>query len=35
VSVTNPALLNDVNVGEQVKVVYTDAMVASITQSKK
>ncbi|QWD16997.1 hypothetical protein G6700_04400 [Polynucleobacter paneuropaeus] len=35
VSVTNSVLLNDVNVGEQVKVVYTDAMAASITRSKK
>ena len=35
VSVTNPALLNDVNAGEQVKVIYTDAMAASITRSKK
>jgi hypothetical protein len=35
VSVTDPALLNDVNAGEQVKVIYTDAMAASITKSKK
>jgi len=35
VSVTNPALLNDVNAGEQVKIIYTDAMAASITKSKK
>jgi len=35
VSVTNPALLNDVNPGEQVKIIYTDAMAASITKSKK
>ena len=35
VSVTNPTLLNDVNAGEQVKVIYTDAMAASITRSKK
>ena len=31
VSVKNPALLADVNVGEQVKVIYYDAMAASIT----
>lgn len=31
VTVKNPALLADVNVGEQVKVIYYDAMAASIT----
>jgi hypothetical protein len=35
VSVTNPALLNDLNAGEQVKAIYTDAMASSITKSKK
>jgi len=35
VTVKNPALLADVNVGEQVKVVYYDAMAASITSPKK
>jgi hypothetical protein len=35
VLVKNPALLNDVAVGEQVKVVYSDAMAASITAPKK
>ena len=35
VSVKNPALLADVNVGEQVKVTYSDAMAASITTPKK
>ena len=35
VSVKNPTLLADVNVGEQVKVVYYDAMAASITTPKK
>ena len=35
VLVKNPALLNDVAVGEQVKVVYSDAMAASITTPKK
>lgn len=35
VTVKNPALLADVNVGEQVKVVYFDAMAASITTPKK
>jgi hypothetical protein len=35
VTVQNPALLADVNVGEQVKVVYYDAMAASITSPKK
>jgi hypothetical protein len=35
VTVKNPALLADVNVGEQVKVVYYDAMAASITTPKK
>jgi hypothetical protein len=35
VTVKNPALLNDVNVGEQVKVIYYDAMAASITTPKK
>ena len=35
VTVKNPALLADVAVGEQVKVVYFDAMAASITAPKK
>ena len=35
VTVKNPALLADVNVGEQVKVIYFDAMAASITTPKK
>jgi hypothetical protein len=35
VIVKNPALLADVVVGEQVKVVYSDAMAASITTPKK
>ncbi len=35
VMVKNPALLNDVAVGEQVKVTYSDAMAASITAAKK
>ena len=35
VNVKNPALLADVNVGEQVKVTYSDAMAASITTPKK
>ena len=35
VMVKNPALLADVNVGEQVKVIYYDAMAASITTPKK
>jgi len=35
VTVKNPALLADVAVGEQVKVVYFDAMAASITTPKK
>jgi hypothetical protein len=35
VVVKNPALLADVNVGEQVKVIYYDAMAASITTPKK
>ena len=35
VFVKNPSLLNDVAVGEQVKVIYTDAMAASITTPKK
>lgn len=35
VNVKNPALLADVAVGEQVKVVYFDAMAASITTPKK
>jgi RNase P/RNase MRP subunit p29 len=35
VTVKNPALLADVNVGEQVKVIYYDAMAASITVPKK
>jgi hypothetical protein len=35
VTVKNPKLLADVNVGEQVKVIYFDAMAASITAPKK
>lgn len=35
VTVKNPALLADVNVGEQVKVIYYNAMAASITTPKK
>ncbi|MBU3563038.1 MULTISPECIES: hypothetical protein [unclassified Polynucleobacter] len=35
VTVKNPALLADVNVGEQVKVIYYDAMAASIATPKK
>ena len=35
VTVKNPALLADVQVGEQVKVIYYDAMAASITTPKK
>ena len=35
VTVKNPALLADVAVGEQVKVVYFDAIAASITAPKK
>lgn len=35
VTVKNPQLLADVNVGEQVKVVYFDAMAASIAPPKK
>jgi hypothetical protein len=35
VTVKNPALLADVNVGEQVKVIYYDAMAASISAPKK
>ena len=35
VFVKNPNLLKDVAVGEQVKVVYSDAMAASITTPKK
>ena len=35
VKVKNPQLLADVNVGEQVKVIYFDAMAASITTPKK
>ena len=35
VTVKNPALLADINVGEQVKVIYYDAMAASITTPKK
>jgi len=35
VTVKNPVLLADVNVGEQVKVIYFDAMAASITAPKK
>jgi hypothetical protein len=33
--VKNSALLADVTVGEQVKVIYYDAMAASITSPKK
>jgi hypothetical protein len=35
VTVKNPQLLADVNVGEQVRVIYFDAMAASITPPKK
>jgi hypothetical protein len=35
VTVKNPQLLADVNVGEQVRVIYSDAMAASITSPKK
>lgn len=35
VTVKDPALLADVSVGEQVKVIYFDAMAASITTPKK
>jgi len=35
VTVKNPALLADIQVGEQVKVIYFDAMAASITTPKK
>ena len=35
VTVKNPTLLADINVGEQVKVIYYDAMAASITTPKK
>jgi hypothetical protein len=35
VTVKNSQLLADVNVGEQVKVIYFDAMAASITSPKK
>jgi len=35
VTVKNPQLLADANVGEQVKVIYFDAMAASITTPKK
>ena len=35
VTVKNPQLLADVNVGEQVKVIYFDAMAASISSPKK
>lgn len=35
VTVKNPTLLADVKVGEQVKVIYYDAMAASITAPKK
>ena len=35
VTAKNPALLADVKVGEQVKVIYFDAMAASITTPKK
>lgn len=35
VTVKNPDLLKDINVGEQVKVIYYDAMAAAITTPKK
>lgn len=35
VTVKNPTLMADVSVGEQVKVIYYDAMAASITTPKK
>jgi hypothetical protein len=35
VTVKNPLLLADVNVGEQVRVIYFDAMAGSITTPKK
>ncbi|SNX28575.1 hypothetical protein SAMN06295945_0907 [Polynucleobacter meluiroseus] len=35
VAVKNPALMTDIKAGEQVKVVYTDAMAAAITPAKK
>ena len=35
VTVKNPQLLAEVNVGEQVRVIYFDAMAASITPPKK
>jgi len=35
VTVKNPALMADINVGEQVKVIYFDAMAASITTPTK
>ena len=35
VTVKNPALLADINVGEQVKVIYFDAMAASISTPTK
>lgn len=35
VAVKNPALMADIKAGEQVKVVYTDAMAAAITPAKK
>ena len=35
VTVKNPLLLADVNVGEQVRVIYFDAMAGSITSPKK
>ena len=35
VTVKNPQLLADANVGEQVRVIYFDAMAASITPPKK
>ena len=35
VTVKDPQLLADVNIGEQVKVIYYDAMAASITAAKK
>ena len=35
VTVKNPLLLADVNIGEQVRVIYFDAMAGSITSPKK
>jgi hypothetical protein len=35
VKVNNPALMSDITVGEQVKVVYSDAMAAKITTPQK